>query len=398
MSARILVLWWRFPRPDFSAGERRLIAILEILARSHRVDYVIPFEPEDDDVDGREALVRAGVNVLGTGWETLARALARRPYHLVLFEFYRLFEGYAPAIRERQPTAVFVIDSVDVHFARELEAARLGLNSHSDAMTTKAAELAAYRSADAVIAVTDQDEAILKGEGGIRSLFIVPIVMPLRQRPDLKPSAEVLFVGGFSHPPNLDGVRWFVSEVWPRVLDSVPHAVFNIIGSKPPDEVKALASVPGVRVLGYVPDTAPYLDRASVSVAPLRFGAGMKGKVNEALASGIPLVTTSFGVQGIKAVSGVHAIIADNASDFAAGVTKLLLDSLSGEAMGRAGQELAKAFAPERVEILVNRMVVELVPRSHAVAPRLRWLASSATVMARAAWRRLRPSKFPHGH
>jgi glycosyltransferase involved in cell wall biosynthesis len=119
----------------------------------------------------------------------------------------------------------------------------------------------------------------------------------------------LLFVGGFRHDPNKDGVQWFVKEVWPIVIARSPDMFLYLCGSNPPDEVKALASR-RIVVTGFIPDEAlrEYYRTAKVSIAPLRYGAGVKGK-------GIPVVTTSVGAQGLDAgvlsVSDDPAVFAD---------------------------------------------------------------------------------------
>src|SRR5690606_4514163 len=121
----------------------------------------------------------------------------------------------------------------------------------------------------------------------------------------------------FRHDPNLDGVTWFVNEIWPGVRARHPAARLTVIGSYPTRAVHALGETAGVTVLGYVPDLEPHLDRAAVAIAPLRFGAGMKGKVTDAMAAGLPVVTTTIGAQGLDLVGGRHAWIADDADAFA---------------------------------------------------------------------------------
>src|SRR5262249_38799860 len=137
---------------------------------------------------------------------------------------------------------------------------------------------------------------------------------------------SLLFVGGFQHAPNADAVLWFVREVRPRLLRIVPDIEVVLVGSSPPPEIRAFVESIGVRLTGYVPDTAPYLDRAWVSIAPLRYGAGMKGKVGEAMAAGLPVVTTSIGAEGMELEDGVTALVADTPEAFAEAVRRLCTD------------------------------------------------------------------------
>jgi hypothetical protein len=170
-----------------------------------------------------------------------------------------------------------------------------------------------------------------------------------------------MFVGEYDHAPNRDAVTWFAREIWPAVRARVPNARFDVIGNRPKPEILALAEQPGIEVLGYVPDTNPYLDRSAALVAPLRFGAGMKGKVTEALASALPVITTSIGAQGFGAVSGEHLRIADDPADFAAAVADVLLNPEGAERMGRAGQMLLSGLCTPEV---VDRSLTALIDQA----------------------------------
>jgi FkbM family methyltransferase len=375
MTLRILVLSQLHPRPDFHSGDRRLAALLEQMARSHRVDFVALVHEDPDQVAaGREVLTRIGVRPLGVGPLGVQHALAGCAYHVIFCEFYRVFSYQTvPTLRARQPGAVIVVDSVDVHFAREEAAARLGLLSPERAAATRRDELAAYRAADAVIVVTPEDAEVLRQEGGTPPLWIVPNAVSIRVRRERARNPQVLFIGGFRHPPNVDAVTWLVRDIWPRVRRAVPAATLNIVGSNPTAEVTALGGTAGVCMIGYVPDTAPFLDEAAVSVAPLRYGAGMKGKVNEAMAFGVPVVATTFGVQGLPVVNGTHAVVADRADDFADAVIRLLMDPIAASEVGGAGQELAKNYSPEAASALLNRMLNQLVPRPKSPGRYVRW-------------------------
>jgi hypothetical protein len=121
--------------------------------------------------------------------------------------------------------------------------------------------------------------------------------------------------------------------------------------------VLQLANLKGVRVIGYVPDTGPYLDRATLSIAPLRFGAGMKGKVTEAMAAGLPVVTTSVGAQGLKVTPGKHLLLADSSSDFANAVVRLLNDPDYGIDLGKNGQKfIASTCGP----LIIEKQIEEI--------------------------------------
>jgi hypothetical protein len=188
------------------------------------------------------------------------------------------------------------------------------------------------------------------------------------------------FVGGFRHTPNVDAVSWFIEEIFPLIQAKVPDVVFRIVGSHVPPEIESLRGRPGIEIVGFVEDTTFWLDEAAVSVAPLRYGAGMKGKVTEALSAGVPVVTTSIGAQGLGATSGLHLCIADTAKDFAETVVAALADPLAAERMGREGQRLIQEICgPD----MIRRGLVaafEPAPRSTAGGARGVWQRIAARI------------------
>lgn len=152
----------------------------------------------------------------------------------------------------------------------------------------------------------------------------------------------ILFYGHLRYPPNVDGVVWFCREVLPLVQRAAPEAKVVIAGKEPVPEVVSLAGLPGVTLVGYAPDLRPYLSQASVVVAPLRFGAGIRNKILESLACGRAVVSTSIGCEGLAVLPGVHLEIADEPRDFACKVVKLLHDRERRLLLGRSGRTLVE--------------------------------------------------------
>ena len=372
------------------AGDRRLLGLMDILARRHTVHFFGYWGNNPEELSARDALRRMGVIVHGKGWRGFVAATLTTPFDLAVFEFFHSFEMWGAKFRQRQPGAALVIDSVDVHFAREAAAASLGLVDEHQVADTRTRELAAYRAVDAVIAVTDEDAQLLRAEEDLPPVSVLPMVVPLATRSARARRPNALFVGGFKHQPNVDGVQWFVSEIWPLVREAVPDATFRIAGSQMPSSIQALSDRPGVEVLGDVPDTAPYLEEAQVSVAPLRFGAGMKGKVNEAMAAGVPVVSTSYGVQGLSVTSGVEAIVADEPKAFADALIFLFGNPAAAETIGGAGHKLAQRFSPEHVAQQAYALCDQLVAGRAGLGVRAGWLAAQFRVAGNVAVRKIR--------
>ena len=169
----------------------------------------------------------------------------------------------------------------------------------------------------------------------------------------------LLFTGTLSHPPNAEGIRWFVDEVWPRVRAQRPVARLMVVGRDPTRSVQRLDSAPGVEVVGPVPEMAPYFARATAVVAPLRSGGGTRLKILEALASGRAVVSTDVGCEGLDLEDGAQLLVADGAEAFAAATLRLLDDAALRERLAASGREQAKRRYDWRV--LGNRLEAVLM-------------------------------------
>ena len=185
-----------------------------------------------------------------------------------------------------------------------------------------------------------------------------------------------MFIGGFEHTPNVDGVLWFVEHVLPSVARSIPDVVLHVVGSKAPEEIRRLDSR-HVKVAGFVPDVDPVFDAARVFVSPLRYGAGMKGKIGQAMCAGLPVVTTSVGSEGMLLVDRQNAMVTDDPAAFAAAVVEVYRDPELWTRLSRSG-----------------RRHVEAHFSAAAVRPRLASLFPIATASG-GAWSAARRSTAP---
>ena len=385
-NSKILVINYAIPKPDCNAGDKRLFEILKIFTQHHTVDIWIESEDKtlaDLDRQRYENLL-ADINVTRlTDKLGVKGILSQSYYHIIFFEFYWMAgEHVVSACRKYQPHAKIIIDSVDLHFARESLAFDLGLVAKEQVEETKKKELNAYASVDLVIAASELDRQLLHEEDENLKIFVIPIIAAI-QKQSICDSTELIFIGGFKWSPNIDGIMWFVEHIWPEIEDCLPDTTLTIVGSNPTPEIIELGKKPGINVVGYVPDTTPYLQRAAISIAPLRFGAGMKGKVVEAMSLGLPVVTTSVGAQGLKANSGEHLLIADLPQEFSTAVIDLLKDSAYRAQIGLAGQSHAKKlFSPAAVEIEIQNMMSSLFSGNVRKVFTIPWFANIVKLRA----------------
>ena len=412
-SNRILISAPQIPKPDQTAGDKRFVALLAMMAKNYHVDlHVLSEESQSEESQsesgderykerykesraeyekGKKEGVAAqtrhytallkdqGIHVLPIAKNSFHRAVCKTEYQLCLYEFWPCYFWTAKVLRYFQPWVKIVVDSVDLHFLREESALALGLADADTVTRNKQHELQAYQEADAVVVVSREEAQTLRAYNITQPIFTIPTVHEKTQRSIKKRGNALIFIGGFQHPPNADGLLWFVNEIWPLIVQAAPDVTLTIIGSHPTPEVERLNDQPGIEVLGYVPDTTPYLDRAAISIAPIRFGAGMKGKVTEAMAAGLPIVTTSFGAQGLEVESGEQMMIADDPGLFAVYVLHLLANPELANAMGKKAQEhIASLCGPEIVGRQLDDMLRALIPESISVRSHLEWRIKSA--------------------
>ena len=178
-------------------------------------------------------------------------------------------------------------------------------------------------------------------------ITVVPIAVDtqvLQPVSRVQNSLNVVTLGTLHYPPNADGIRWFAHEVFPRVCREIPQVTLTIIGKNPPQDFQELAANQPDKfiVTGYVPDLVPYLQQAALMVVPVRAGSGMRVRILEALAQGMPIVTTTIGLEGIDAVPGEEVLVADSPEDYAKAVIQLLQDANLQAYLAENGRRLAE--------------------------------------------------------
>jgi glycosyltransferase involved in cell wall biosynthesis len=324
---RILVVDYMVPHPDKDSGSVRMAAILRILLDlGHRVtflpDNLARIEPYTFE------LQQTGVEVLYG-----ARSASFFEHHLTDFDVVILCRApYAikyvsrTFASNRRPFIIF--DTVDLHHLREQRRADLenDVNLRGAASTTRAAELATMYASDMVWVTSTYEADLLRGLCRGPRIEVVPNIHDVRDDvPPFSRRRDLLFIGSFLHPPNEDAVLYFVRDILPLIRAALPAVRLLVAGGNAPDRILALACH-DVKILGHVPDVAPVFDCCRVSVAPLRYGAGMKGKIGQSLAWGVPVVTTPVGAEGMRLVHRENVMIGSDAADFARSVIELYQD------------------------------------------------------------------------
>jgi glycosyltransferase involved in cell wall biosynthesis len=199
--------------------------------------------------------------------------------------------------------------------------------------------------------VSDVEQKILKQEGYETSILSnVHIIDDDSYRIGYDNRKDLLFIGGYGHPPNVDAIRWFVSDILPHIRAKLPDVRVNVVGSHMPEKLREyLGTQPGVSVEGFVENLDPIFRDARIFVAPLRYGAGVKGKIGQAIEYGIPVVSTSIGEEGMHLEDGESCLVANDAEAFAAAVIKLYGDQTLWESIrDNARSVLVTNFSPAK--------------------------------------------------
>lgn len=376
----VMIITNYLPQFDRASGCFRLFNIIKGLVREFNVivyaEWFHKFYVPDNDPYER-ALKELGVEVVlplhgeGQTKAKLRELLLGRNFAAIIIEFFHITNLNIDLIRELRPDVPVITDSVDIRYYRMEMMAEVqkDIEIERQAGETKEQELLAYSKADRVWTVTEFDGNIIRKVLPDIIVDIVPNLHPIpdtvKNRSERTPKS-VLFVGGFNHPPNIDAVLYFHNEILPIVYREIPELSVTIVGDSPPESIQQLHRE-AFRVVGFVPETKPYLDTAYLSIAPLRFGAGMKGKVGEALVSGLPVVTTSIGNQGMSLRHLEEAWIGDSPEEFARGIVTLCQDDELYDNLAMNGRNLMKRnYSVEVVQRKISGVLGSLPKRDGA--------------------------------
>ncbi|WP_202844443.1 glycosyltransferase [Luteimonas saliphila] len=359
---QVLVVDGTTPTPDRDSASLRLLNLMRLLREE---GAHVTFLPSDLAHAGAytEALQELGIETWYGPYAGRLPAWLREHgprFNAAMVSRHYVMRELLPLLRRYAPRARLVFDSVDLHFLRETRAARLAGDGAlaRNAARTRALEMDVVARSDLTTVVSADEASVLARELPGARVEVLSNVheiagtgLPFDRRRDL------VFVGGFRHPPNADAVRWFCDAVFPEVRTRLPGVRFHCIGDGPPAEILALAQRDGVLVHGHVADLDPYMDGCRIAVAPLRVGAGVKGKINLSMAHGQPVVATTIAAEGMHLRPGMDVLVADEAKAFADAVVRLYEDEALWSSLTRNGHDnIARHFSPSAARAAVRRV------------------------------------------
>jgi glycosyltransferase involved in cell wall biosynthesis len=293
-----------------------------------------------------------------------------RDYDVIVLSRYYVAARYIDTARRTAPRALLVLDTHDLHYLRtrrlaELEGSKAIAQS---AHAIQLQEMDCIRRMDVTWVVSPYERDVLTREVPQATVMVqTNIHYPVEHPAAFTERAGIMFVGGYRHPPNVDAALFYCRDIVPRLRERLPGVVSYLIGSNPPPAVTKLAGN-GVEVLGYVPEIEPWFDKCRLSVSPLRYGAGVKGKINHSMSRGLPVVATRTSVEGMHLVEGEEVLVADDPDAFADAIARLYRDEALWNRLSAAGlANVRRHFSPEAAAEPIGR-VFELARRKSAAA------------------------------
>lgn len=337
---RILIIDHQIPTPDQDSGSLRLFEIIRALIG---MNFHITFFPENGlrRAGYSERLISLGVELI-TGFQQFEDSISGKEnfYDYVWLSRPGPAQFFFEKISSKLGSTPVIYDSVDLHFQRVRRQAITGDGkvTYRDSLITELDELNLISKSDLALVVSHTEEEILAERTETPIRVVSNVHKYHNETSSILNRRDIIFIGGFSHKPNEDGIAWFIGEIFPQVLRKLPDVRLKIIGSNSPQWLINLMH-PNIHVIGWVEKVEPHYASARVSIAPLRYGAGVKGKVGESLSLATPMVLTNVAAEGMSLTNRQNSLIEDEPNRFAAAIIELMKDDALWQKLSRNGKQ-----------------------------------------------------------
>jgi len=309
---RLLILGHTFPEPSTTAAGGRIMQIIQLFKEEgFEITFASTAVPSERSVKLEEIGIRVeNIDLNSSSFD--AFILKLKP-DIVLFDRYNSEEQFGWRVADHCPKAVRILDTEDLHFLRKArqKAVKENIPVAKAHLFTEAAkrELASILRSDISLIISEAEMELL------RTIFVIPkdllyylpfLVEALSKEkigtlPKYEERDHFITIGNFRHTPNTDSVMFLKKDIWPRIKDRLPEAELHIYGAYAPKHITDLHNeADGFMIRGWTRDVSEVMEKARVCLAPLRFGAGLKGKLLDAMLNGTPSITTSIGSEGMQ--------------------------------------------------------------------------------------------------
>jgi GT2 family glycosyltransferase/glycosyltransferase involved in cell wall biosynthesis len=352
--------------PDQDSGSLRMFRILRIL---QGLGYKVTFAPYNLAWDEKYTTMMQGQGIECLYTPYVCDIIEHmeyfgNQYQAVIVSRADVAEKFLESAQKFCPAALVLFDTVDLHFLREeREAALTGDSMLKESATLRRIqELGLARKADLTLLVSPVEIELFAREApDVPVALLSNIHDPQGRMADFSTRRDILFIGSFNHPPNTDAMHWFIDEVFPLVYAGNPDIRLLVVGGSAPKALIAKAS-DHIVFTGFVSDIEPLFTGIRLSIAPLRYGAGVKGKINSSMSWGVPVVATRMAAEGMDLAHEQDVLLAETAEDFAQQVLRLYADEnlwyrLSDAALENIRRNFSTELATRQLSEILSRPV-----------------------------------------
>ena len=367
----VIIIDSKVPEYNKDSGSRRLSEIIKLLIKNNvGVFLMADFKEYRFRTDYVQYFTDLGAVVYEPGIDNSGKLVAKNDFIKQVLPFAdfvwlhrpEIFAKYYPIIRKIKPEAKVFFDMVDFHylrFKREFElTGNAGILKKADKYLKL--ELGNCKKADKIIVISDVEKESLKEfyseDSKVISIGNIHQFIENENPVSFENRKDLLFIGGFDHQPNVDAVKYLAEEIMPLLWKSNPEISISIIGSNPPESIEKLNSE-RFRVVGYAEDVAPYFLNSRIFVAPLRYGAGIKGKIGQSLEFGLPLVTTNIGAEGFNFEENRNITVGNTSQEIVDNIMVLYQNEELWEKISSNSKKVIEPFSNYTIEQKVLSLV-----------------------------------------
>jgi O-antigen biosynthesis protein len=351
----VLIVDYWVPKYDQNSGSNRLFQIIKILKE---LNYYVVFLPDDGAhiKPYTLELQQMGVHVL---YHTIDKTAQEHCQAILKYIDYAwlcnpyMCQKYMPLLLKGNANLKVIYDTIDLHYIRMKREAELQHKKPDEYQKMQVLETDLAQKAAIVLGISDDESAKLRQITKSKVFTVPNIHNYIGSQTDFINRNGLLFIGGYHHQPNVDAATWLVNEIMPLIWSHAPDVPLILLGSNPPPQIEDMAKDKRISVPGFIKDISPYFNQSRVFVSPLRYGAGMKGKIGQALEYGLPVVSTNVGTEGMFLENNIHVIVANNTIAFA---NKTLELYNSPELWLKISNNATKALAPFSTKIVKEKL------------------------------------------
>lgn len=349
---QLLIIGQVWPEPLSSAAGTRMMQLIALFKEGgYHITFASTAKPTE--VSENATTLNVDTAEIKLNDSSFDSWIAELKPDVVMFDRFMIEEQFGWRVADNCPDALTILDTEDLHFLRKAREVQVKKGEELNLFTDEASrEIAAIMRCDLTLIISDFEKSLLEEKFKIspEKLHYLPLFVDKSvKNPSFDERSHFVTIGNFLHPPNLDGVIYLYNEVWPLIRKSLPDAEMHVYGAYPPEKIKQYHKPKlGFYIMGRAEDALEVVSKARVLLSPLRFGAGVKGKMLDALCCETPSVTTFVGAEGIATAAEWPGYVSDSPEELSAQAIKLYTDEGEWSAANEKGKEILNKFNKDK--------------------------------------------------